>query len=87
MNKVKLIGYNIYRTEALVINAIPYTVRFALSNDSDAFALFVSNDINKKQTKYEFAVEVADDYKHENGKKLEDKVLSIIQSDIQNGIL
>lgn len=79
----QLIGFSIYRTENLSIDGIPYTIRFSVSKDGEEYIIFVSNDQNGKQSKFNFSKETADDFQHYKGEELETEVKKIITQDMQ----
>lgn len=83
----QIIGFTIYRTENLSIDGVPYTIRFSVSKDGKEYILFVSNDQNGKQSKYNFSKETADDFQHYKGGKLETEVKKIIAEDMQKQII
>lgn len=79
---IQMIGFTIYRTENLLIDKIPYTVRFCVSKDELEYILLVTNDQNGNQGKYHFSKETADDFQHYHGEKIEDEIKKIIATDI-----
>ena len=81
----QLIGFDIYRTETMLIGETTYVVRFTVSKDGQEYILLVSNESDGKQAKYNFSKEVANDYKHYEGKELEAEVEKIIEQDIRAG--
>ena len=83
----QMIGFDIYRTETIVINNITYTVRFTISKDGQENKLLVSNESNSKQASYQFTQEVANDFKHYQGQELQGHVFRMIESDINTGII
>lgn len=83
----QIIGFTIYRTENLSIDEIPHTIRFSVSKDGKEYILFVSNDQNGNQSKYNFSKETADDFQHYKGEKLEAEVKKIIAQDMKKKII
>lgn len=77
----------IYRTKVININKKQYTIRFAVNKDESAYTMFVSNDVNRKQTKYNFTKQVANDFNQITGEDLERLVMDFIKSDIEKGII
>lgn len=77
----------IYRTKVININKKQYTIRFAVNKDGSAYTMFVSNDVNGKQTKYNFAKQVANDFNQLTGEDLERSVMDFIIKDIEKGIV
>jgi hypothetical protein len=82
-----LISFNIYRTESFSSKGISYTVRFSKSNDSQEHCLFVTNDSNGKETKYQYSNDTANDFEIYNETDLESSVLEIIENDIGEKII
>jgi len=83
----QMIGFEIYRTENLAIDGIPYTVKFSIDKDRQEYILFVSNDQNGNNRKYHFSKETADAFQHYHEEELEDEVKKIIGQDIKNKII
>lgn len=82
-----MIEFNIYRTENLYIEGAPYTIRFSVSNGSQEYRLFVSNNSNKKQASYRFTSDIAGTFKNCKNESLEFEIFKIIKDDIQADIL
>ncbi|WP_158161274.1 hypothetical protein [Grimontia hollisae] len=80
-----LIKYNVTKTVPMIINEKNYTIR--LAENADEFVVFVSNDDRGKQKKYHFDRDIASDFKHYHGEELHNKVIDIINSDIEKGLI
>jgi hypothetical protein len=83
----ELIGFDIYKTETVLINGTNYTIRVASRKDEQEYILIVSNDSSGKNQKYTIRGETAKDFKHYHGSKLKSEILQIIEIDTQNGRL
>lgn len=83
----ELIAFDIYRTEALTLNADKYVVRFAKRKDREEYALFANNEAGTKSWRCFYSPEVAADFKRSTGKELETEVYSVLKDDIERGII
>lgn len=84
---ISTFAYDFYRTENIIINEVSYTIHFAISRDKSDYALFISNNLNNKQSKYHFNKEVADVFNHCNNQDISNKVLDLIKDDIDHGVI
>ena len=82
-----LIGFDLYRTENLSIESVPYTVRFFLRKDREEYMLSVTNDSNGNQVTYAYSNEVASDFEQQHGQKLEVEIKKIIEADMNSGVI
>ena len=83
----ELIAFDIYRTEALTLNADKYVVRFGKRKDREEYALFANNEAGTKSWRCFYSPEVAADFKRSTGKELETEVYSVLKDDIERGII
>jgi hypothetical protein len=70
----KLIAFQIYRTEQIVINGELFTVNFTKKKDGEEYRPIAINDDKTKQLCGSYSVETANDSLHITGRKLEEEV-------------
>lgn len=82
-----LISFNVYRTESLTLNGESFTVSFTKRTDGEEYALFAVNDARTKSWRGFYSSEIAADFKHSTGQKLEDEVYKVLRGDLERGLV
>lgn len=83
----ELISFHIYRTESVKLVGENFNVYFSKRTDGEEYALFAVNESKSKRWRAFYTPEVAYDFEHATGEKLEEDVFKILKSDIESGLI